>query len=289
MHRTLTCLLGIGICSIGASGEPQVLRFDQDTHFDPFSDSIDLLALDATAPDIRLAYFADDPGGGSNAEVWHPEIIGVGWSPFGGIGLEVETSIDSGVYLLAGGTVPAATPGPWGVAERIVFWGFGPDNYPLERIAYEVFPLYDTCLMCSYVEDFLSLVPGTKYVALRWDDGGVTYYGWAAFRLEFIDYPDNCWIPDKFSCTKDDVADRKLLGLRYLAAGWETEADTPIVVGAGLCPADLNFDARVNFFDISEFITLYNSGDPAADLDPNGVLNFFDVAAYIGLYNEPCD
>jgi len=45
----------------------------------------------------------------------------------------------------------------------------------------------------------------------------------------------------------------------------------------------------LNFFDISAFITLFNSGDPAADIAaPFGSLNFFDISAYITLFNAGC-
>ena len=55
------------------------------------------------------------------------------------------------------------------------------------------------------------------------------------------------------------------------------------------CPADLTGDGLLNFFDIADFIALYNAGDPAADLaDPIGTLNFFDIAAYISRYNAGC-
>jgi 6-phosphogluconolactonase (cycloisomerase 2 family) len=55
------------------------------------------------------------------------------------------------------------------------------------------------------------------------------------------------------------------------------------------CAADLTGDGLLNFFDIADFIALYNAGDPAADLaDPIGTLNFFDIAAYISLYNAGC-
>ncbi len=55
------------------------------------------------------------------------------------------------------------------------------------------------------------------------------------------------------------------------------------------CPADLNGDGLVNFFDLSEYLTLFNAQDPAADLAaPFGVLNFFDLSAYLDLYNAGC-
>ncbi|MFK7789147.1 MAG: GC-type dockerin domain-anchored protein, partial [Phycisphaeraceae bacterium] len=55
------------------------------------------------------------------------------------------------------------------------------------------------------------------------------------------------------------------------------------------CPADTNGDDNANFFDVVEFIRLYNEGRPEADLaEPFGVFNFFDIAAYIGLFNAGC-
>jgi hypothetical protein len=55
------------------------------------------------------------------------------------------------------------------------------------------------------------------------------------------------------------------------------------------CPADINADGLLNFFDVAAYIALYNASDPAADLAaPFGTLNFFDLAAYIALYNAGC-
>ncbi len=55
------------------------------------------------------------------------------------------------------------------------------------------------------------------------------------------------------------------------------------------CPADLNGDGVLNFFDLAGYLDLYNAGDPGADLvAPFGVLNFFDLAAYLDLYNAGC-
>jgi hypothetical protein len=45
----------------------------------------------------------------------------------------------------------------------------------------------------------------------------------------------------------------------------------------------------LNFFDISTFIGLFNSGNSGADLAaPFGTLNFFDISAYITLFNAGC-
>jgi hypothetical protein len=55
------------------------------------------------------------------------------------------------------------------------------------------------------------------------------------------------------------------------------------------CTADSNGDGVLNFFDLADFIALYNANDPAADLAaPFGTLNFFDISAFVTAYNAGC-
>ncbi len=54
------------------------------------------------------------------------------------------------------------------------------------------------------------------------------------------------------------------------------------------CPADLNGDGVLNFFDVSAFLNAYNAMDPIADFDNNGVFNFFDVSAFLNAFNAGC-
>lgn len=54
------------------------------------------------------------------------------------------------------------------------------------------------------------------------------------------------------------------------------------------CEADLNADGLLNFFDVSEYLALYNAQNPQADLTGEGELNFFDISAYLALYNAGC-
>lgn len=61
-----------------------------------------------------------------------------------------------------------------------------------------------------------------------------------------------------------------------------------VVLGDG-CPADINGDGVLDFFDVSAFINAYSAGDPAVDFAaPFGELNFFDVSAFIAAYNSGC-
>ncbi|MFK7883665.1 MAG: GC-type dockerin domain-anchored protein [Phycisphaerales bacterium] len=69
-----------------------------------------------------------------------------------------------------------------------------------------------------------------------------------------------------------------------------------ITFGMASCPADFfpagGGDGLLNFFDISQFISLYNAQDQLADFFPvgqgDGVLNFFDISAFITAYNAGC-
>ena len=54
------------------------------------------------------------------------------------------------------------------------------------------------------------------------------------------------------------------------------------------CPSDTNLDGALNFFDVSVFLSNYNSGNLAADLNGDGVLNFFDVSVFLSSYNMGC-
>lgn len=57
---------------------------------------------------------------------------------------------------------------------------------------------------------------------------------------------------------------------------------------AGSCPADLNADDTLDFFDVAYFLVAFDSQEPSADLQPDGEFNFFDVAAFIALYHAGC-
>ncbi len=54
------------------------------------------------------------------------------------------------------------------------------------------------------------------------------------------------------------------------------------------CPADLNNDGMLNFFDVSAFISAFSAMDPAADFTNDGTYNFFDVSAFISAFSAGC-
>jgi hypothetical protein len=54
------------------------------------------------------------------------------------------------------------------------------------------------------------------------------------------------------------------------------------------CPADLNGDGSLNFFDVSAFLVAYQSMDPVADFSGDGQFNFFDVSAFLVAFKAGC-
>ncbi len=54
------------------------------------------------------------------------------------------------------------------------------------------------------------------------------------------------------------------------------------------CPADLNNDGDLNFFDVSAFLAAFAAQDPAADFNDDGQYNFFDVSAFLSAFTIGC-
>lgn len=54
------------------------------------------------------------------------------------------------------------------------------------------------------------------------------------------------------------------------------------------CPADVNGDGIVDFFDVQQVLNWYSAGDLRADFIADGVLDFFDIQAYLNYYSAGC-
>ncbi len=54
------------------------------------------------------------------------------------------------------------------------------------------------------------------------------------------------------------------------------------------CPADINGDGQLNFFDVSDFLAAFGNQDPVADFNDDGQFNFFDVSAFLTAFGEGC-
>ena len=57
-------------------------------------------------------------------------------------------------------------------------------------------------------------------------------------------------------------------------------------VSACVLAADLTGDGDVDFFDISAFLTAFNSQQPVADFTGDGIFDFFDVSAFLSAFSS---
>ncbi|MEM7629202.1 MAG: GC-type dockerin domain-anchored protein [Planctomycetota bacterium] len=89
------------------------------------------------------------------------------------------------------------------------------------------------------------------------------------------------------------IVERFLLGgLTWAEAAWgaiPALSWSHIVLGdplATVCLSteDLSGDRSLDFFDLLEFLALFDAGDPLADRDSNGTFDFFDVLAYLAAF-----
>ncbi len=54
------------------------------------------------------------------------------------------------------------------------------------------------------------------------------------------------------------------------------------------CPADLNHDGQLDFFDVLLFLQAFSNHDPRADFVPDGTFDFFDVLAFLQAFSNGC-
>lgn len=64
-----------------------------------------------------------------------------------------------------------------------------------------------------------------------------------------------------------------------------SESRTYTVTGCSLA-ADMNGDGNIDFFDVSDFLSAFNSQQPEADFTGDGLYNFFDVSAFLSAYSS---
>lgn len=77
-------------------------------------------------------------------------------------------------------------------------------------------------------------------------------------------------------------------GVAYTPVAEITTFCTMTGVCVSFCPADMNNDGVLNFFDISAFLQAFNAGDLSADFSNDGVFNFFDISAFLVEFSQGC-
>lgn len=83
-------------------------------------------------------------------------------------------------------------------------------------------------------------------------------------------------------------ADCRALQVEELEILVSTLSFPPQSGGGCSCPADLNSDGMLSFFDVSIFLLAFNSDDPIADFTKDQVWDFFDISAFLQAFAAGC-
>ncbi len=72
------------------------------------------------------------------------------------------------------------------------------------------------------------------------------------------------------------------------ATAAQAEARSGVVRVATTCPADLNGDGALDFFDVSAFLQALANNNPIADFNGDGMFDFFDVSSFLQQLQAGC-
>lgn len=183
-----------------------------------------------------------------------------------------------------GTVIPSpATDGLW---ERISL--FSNDSVPMPTLRFYANDFW-TIADCDYAPanaEFIELSPVIYYPARIRQPDNSYIYGWVATQV--VDALSTDCELDPGDCDGQFYTFCSIPLLRILGVGFETEPDATIIVGGGLCPADLNFDAVLDLADVQAFATAFIGMEPAADFDDNGLYDLADIQAFITGFNTNC-
>ncbi len=82
--------------------------------------------------------------------------------------------------------------------------------------------------------------------------------------------------------TPDTGIDDAIPGIIDLGAA-EFQGTTP-----SDCPADINDDGLLDFFDVAAFLNAFGNQEPVADFNNDGLYDFFDVLAFLAAFGAGC-
>jgi len=134
--------------------------------------------------------------------------------------------------------------------------------------------------------EFIELSPVFYYPARIRQPDNSYIYGWVATQV--VDALSTDCELDPGDCDGQFYTFCSIPLLRILGVGFETEPDTAIIVGGGLCPADLNADAVLDLADVQAFATAFIGMEPAADFDDNGLYDLADIQSFVTGFNTNC-
>ena len=136
----------------------------------------------------------------------------------------------------------------------------------------------------TYDHASLEVRAGAGAWELVWDhtSGSFQDTSWSLVSFDISSVADN----------QPDVELRWVMGSTDVSvtySGWNIDD----IVFSGVqpepvCPADMNGDGILNFFDISAFLSAFGAQEIAADMNQDGIYNFFDISAFLNAFGAGC-
>ena len=140
---------------------------------------------------------------------------------------------------------------------------------PSNPVLISTFPLVDAARTMRWHNDRLYLsVDSTANIIL--DVSNPMY-------PEFLGWSQ--WYSDDFEIVGD---------IGYFATGYAAGLQILDMSDCPPCPADLNNDTALDFFDVSIFLAAFSANDPLADFQQDGSFDFFDVSAFLVAFSAGC-
>ncbi|MBZ0172811.1 MAG: hypothetical protein K8E66_10555 [Phycisphaerales bacterium] len=290
-------IVRFGVAAIAAAilpaspchAEPVAVSFPLYQDGDPsqgFPFAVDLKDHDSRLPDLRLFPFN---GGGAGTSEIAPivDFVQSGVDPCtdpGTLQALLTDHNDPAWHVFERDTQPGVQ---FPIGEPGVFAGtgacFGSTEMPFLRFYANEF--YNV-VNCDYSPEHIELVERTPvlyYPLLVILPDESPLYGW--FAAQAVDVRS-------LACDNDCEPGAETLCmiplLRFIGAGFETEPGTPIIVGGGLCAADVNFDAVLDLADVQGFIGAFIAQEPPADQNGDGVYDLADVQLFVGAFTTGC-
>lgn len=288
---TVAAAASIAALTAIASAEPVAVTFPLFDEQAPggVTRSVMLTDYDTRLPDLLLFAFN---GGGAGVSEISPALEPVNANnqadcsnpiEIGGL---VSDNNHPEWFLFEGDTMPGTVipggSGDW-VNPRICNQFFS----GLPTLRFDDNKLYNI-FFCDYTEEsseVLALSPVLHYPIRVAEPSGSYLYGWIAVQVVDL-FNTGC---DPACADSGVMSFCSLPVLRLLGAGFETQPNMPIVVGGGLCPADLSFDAVLDLADIQAFVDAFVAQDGASDFDGNGIFDLADVLAFVDAFVSGCD
>lgn len=244
--------------------------------------------IDSRIPALRLGSI--DAGGAGISEVAPyietdvPDWALAGTSDY--LEVNLTENDDPGWWLLEFNSQPGiVVPGPDTTGSWVDSGVSMPSYIGMPMLRFYDRELYDLG-DCDYTEANTELIERSPvlYYPFRVQFGEVIFhYGWVAYQIVDI---------KSFACDFDCMDDENTACMRpiirVVGMGYETDWDTAITVGGGLCPADLTFDAILDLADVQAFAAAFVSQGNAADFDGNGIFDLADIQAFVTGFNTNC-